>query len=108
MRIVLQGSCTPKQMAEAVKEIIENTLTKAEVAGKRQVLHNPVIEVNLNIKGEEKPMLLVDDERNTMLTVHSGIKNGELIEYVEPDRTELLEKFNDIVTDEAPVNNEVH
>lgn len=107
MRIVLQGSCTPKQMAEAVKEIVENTLTKAEVTGKRQVLHNPVIEVNLNVKGEEKPVLIVDDERNAMLTIHSGIKNGELVDYVEPDRKELLAKFNEIVTDEQPVTEEI-
>lgn len=97
MRIVLQGSMSPKQLGEAVKEIVTNTLEKVEMTGKRQVLHNAVIEFNLNVKGQEAPVLIVDDERNTMLTIHSGIKNGELVEYVEPDRTELLEKFDELV-----------
>lgn len=97
MRIVLQGSLTPKQLGEAVKEIVENTLQKAEAKGTKHVLHNPVVEMNLNIKGQETPMLLIDDERNAMLTVHSGIENGKLIDYVEPDRGELLAKFNEMV-----------
>lgn len=97
MRIVIQGSLTPKQLGDTVKEIVENTLQKAEVKGSKQVLHNPVVEMNLNIKGEEAPMLLIDDERNAMLTVHTGIENGKLVDYVEPDRGELLAKFNELV-----------
>lgn len=97
MRIVIQGSLTPKQLGETVKEIVENTLKKAEVEGKKQVLHNPVVEMNLNIKGQEQPMLLIDDERNAMLTVHTGFENGKLVDYVEPDREELLAKFTEMV-----------
>ncbi|MDA1509632.1 hypothetical protein PDJ86_22505 [Bacillus cereus group sp. TH36-2LC] len=97
MRIVLQGSCTPSQMGKAVQEILENTLEKAEVKGKKYPVHNAVIEFNVNVAGEEKPVLIVDDERGTMLTIHSGIEKGKLTEYVEPDRTELLEKFNEMV-----------
>lgn len=97
MRIVLQGSLTADQLGKAVKEIVENTLKKAEVKGTKYVLHNPVVEMNLNIKGQESPMLLIDDERNAMLTVHTGIENGKLVDYVEPDRGELLSKFNEMV-----------
>lgn len=97
MRIVLQGSLTPTQLGKAVKEIVENTLQKAEVKGKKYTLHNPVVEMNLNIKGQETPMLLIDDERNAMLTVHTGIENGKLVDYVETDRTELLAKFDEMM-----------
>ncbi|MDZ4632249.1 hypothetical protein ORN01_25165 [Bacillus cereus] len=97
MRIVLQGSATPKQVGDAIQEILTNTLEKAEVKGKKYPVHNAVIEFNVNVAGEEKPVLIVDDERGTMLTIHSGIEKGKLTEYVEPDRTELLEKFNEMV-----------
>lgn len=97
MRIVLQGSLTPKQLGAAVKEILENTMIKAEAESQKYAIHNPVIEMNLNIKGEEQPMLLVDSEKNSMLTIHTGIKNGELVEYVEVDREELIAKFNEMV-----------
>lgn len=84
-------------MGDAVKQIVQNTFEKAEVKGKRQALHNPVIEFNLNIQGSEQPQLLVDDEKNTMLTIHTGIKDGELVEYIEVDRSELVAKFNELV-----------
>lgn len=94
MRIVLQGSMTPKQMGEAVKTVIEDTLTKAEAKGKKKVVQNPVIEFTLNVQEAEQPVLIVDDETGSMLTVHQGIENGELIEYVAPNREELVEKFD--------------
>jgi hypothetical protein len=94
VRIVFQGDLSPKQLGEAIKEIIENTLGKVDAEGKRKMLHNPVFETNLNIKGVEAPQLLIEDEKETMLTIHTGIENGELTEYVEVDRSELLEKFN--------------
>lgn len=97
MRIVLQGSATPKQVGDAIQEILTNTLEKAEVKGKKYPVHNAVIEFNINVAGEEKPVLIVDDEKGTMLTIHSGIEKGKLTEYVEPDRKELLEKFNEMV-----------
>lgn len=106
MRIVLQGSATPKQVGDAIQEILTNTLEKAEVKGKKYPVHNAVIEFNVNVAGEEKPVLIVDDEKGTMLTIHSGIEKGKLTEYVEPDRKELLEKFNEMVdnaTGEADV-----
>jgi helix-turn-helix protein len=99
MRIVLQGSATPKQVGAAIQEILANTLEKAEVKGQKYPLHNAVIEFNLNIQGQEKPMLLIDDERGTMLTIHSGISKGELTEYVEVDRSELVAKFDRMVED---------
>lgn len=94
MRIVFQGDLSPNQLATAIKEIIENTLGKVEAEGQRKVLHNPVFETNLNVKGIDSPQLLIEDEKETMLTIHTGIENGKLIEYVEVDRSELLEKFN--------------
>ncbi|MDA2738425.1 hypothetical protein PDQ75_25050 [Bacillus cereus group sp. Bc015] len=97
MRIVLQGSCTPSQMGKAVQEILENTLEKAEVKGKKYPIHNAVIEFNLNIAGEDKPMLLMDEERGAMLTIHTGIEKGKFVDYVEPDRKELLDKFYEMV-----------
>lgn len=97
MRIVLQGSATPQQVGKAIQEILTNTLEKAEVKGQKYPIHNAVIEFNINVAGEEKPMLLVDDEKGTMLTIHSGIEKGELTEYVEIDRSELLSKFNEMV-----------
>lgn len=97
MRIVLQGSMTPAQMGKAVAEILTNTLEKAEAKGKQYPIHNPVVEFNLNVQGEDKPVLLVDDEKNTMLTIHSGIEKGELTEYVEVDRSELVAKFDEMV-----------
>lgn len=97
MRIVIQGSATPQQVGKAVQEILENTLNKAEVKGQKYPIHNPVIEFNINVQGEETPMLLVDDERGTMLTIHTGIEKGNLTEYVEPDRQELLNKFDEMV-----------
>lgn len=99
MRIVLQGNMTPKQLGEAVKEIVENTLAKAEAEGKKYVLNNTVVETNLNIKGSPEPMLLIDDEKKSMFAVHSGIEKGELTPYVEPDRKELVDKFNRMVDD---------
>lgn len=100
MRIVFQGSATPQQIGKAVQEIVQETLEKAEVKGKRQVLHNVVFEANLNIQGFEEPQLLVNEEAGAMLTVHTGIKNGELTEYIEVDRQELVDKFNRMVADE--------
>jgi len=101
MRIVFQGAATPQQIGKAVQEIVQDTLSKAEVKGKRQVLHNVVFESNLNIQGFEEPQLLVKEESGTMLTVHTGIKNGELTEYIEVDRQELVDKFNRMVADET-------
>lgn len=106
MRIVLQGSATPKQVGDAIQEILTNTLEKAEVKGKKYPVHNAVIEFNINVAGEEKPVLIVDDEKGTMLTIHSGIEKGKLTEYVEPDRTELLEKFNEMVDNATPKEEE--
>lgn len=97
MRIVLQGSCTPSQMGKAVQEILENTLEKAEAKGKKYPIHNAVIEFNLNVVGEDKPVLVMDDERGAMLTIHSGIEKGKLTEYVEPNREELLSKFHEMM-----------
>jgi helix-turn-helix protein len=97
MRIVFQGSATGQQIGKAVAEIISNTLEKAEVKGQKYPIHNAVIEFNLNIQGQEKPMLLVDDEKGTMLTIHTGIEKGELTEYVEVDRSELIAKFDEMV-----------
>lgn len=94
MRIIFQGSMSPKQLGKAVQQIIEETLKKAEVKGKRQVLHNPVIETNLNIQGFEDAQLLIDSEKDAMLQFKTGYQNGEFVEYVDVDRTELLEKFN--------------
>ncbi|WP_324658887.1 hypothetical protein [Bacillus cereus] len=97
MRLVLQGSATPKQVGDAIQEILANTLEKAEVKGKKYPIHNAVIEFNLNIAGEEQPVLVMDDERGAMLTIHTGIEKGKLIPYVEPDRKELLSKFNEMM-----------
>lgn len=97
MRIVVQGSLTGKQLGDVIKEIVENTLEKAEVKGKQKVLHNPVVEFNLNIQGEEKPMLLVDEEKGTMLTIHTGYEKGQMVDYVEVDRKELLSKFEEML-----------
>lgn len=108
MRIVLQGSLTPQQMGKAVQEILENTLEKAEAKGQKYPIHNPVIEFNLNVQGEEKPVLIMDDERNTMLTVHSGIEKGKLTEYVEVDRSELIAKFDEMVDNATSETGEVH
>lgn len=99
MRIVLQGSCTPAQLGKAVEEILKNTLEKAEVKGKKYPLHNAVVEFNLNVQGEEKPVLVLDEERGTMLTIHTGIEKGKLTEYVEVDRSELVAKFNEMVAE---------
>ncbi|MGN4692248.1 hypothetical protein [Bacillus cereus group sp. BfR-BA-01313] len=101
MRIIFQGSASPLQIGKAVQQIVQETLEKAEVKGKRQVLHNVVIEANLNIQGFEEPQLLVNEEAGTMLTIQTGIKNGELTEYVEVDRQELVDKFNRMVADET-------
>ena len=100
MRLVLQGSMTPEELAKAVNEIVQDTFKKAEVKGQVQYIHNPVVEMNLKIEGHEEPQLLVDDEKNAMLTVHQGVKDGELIEYVEVDRTELVAKFNELMDNE--------
>lgn len=97
MRIVLQGSMTPKQLGEAVKTILEDTLSKAEVKGKKKVVHNAVVEFTLNVQGYEEPVLITDDETGVMLTVHQGIENGELTEYVPPNREELVAKFDQMV-----------
>lgn len=99
MRIVLQGSMTPKQMGEAVKTIVEDTLTKAEAKGKKKVLQNAVVEFTLNVQDADQPVLIVDDETGTMLTVHQGIENGELTEYVPPNREELIEKFDQMLAE---------
>lgn len=99
MRIVLQGAMTPKQMGEFVKTIVEDTLTKAEAEGKRKVIQNPVIEFTMNVKGTEEPVLIVDEEIGQMLTVHQGVDGGELVEYVAPDREELVEKFDRMLAD---------
>jgi hypothetical protein len=97
MRIVFQGNATAKQIGKSVQEILENTLEKAEVKSQKYPIHNAVVEFNINVAGEEKPMLLVDDEKGTMFTVHTGIEKGELTDYVEVDRTELYDKFNEMV-----------
>lgn len=97
MRIVFQGSMTASQMGKAVEEILSNTLEKAEAKGKRYPIHNAVVEFNLNVQGEEKPVLIIDDEKNAMLTIHTGIEKGKLTEYVEIDRSELIAKFDQMV-----------
>ncbi|MDQ0976664.1 hypothetical protein QFZ31_006716 [Neobacillus niacini] len=97
MRIVFQGSATPQQIGKGIQEILENTLVKAKAKGQKYPVHNAVVEFNLNIAGEEKPMLLVDDVKGTMLTIHTGIEKGELTEYVEIDRSELISKFDQMV-----------
>lgn len=99
MRIVLQGMATPSQVGKAIEEILTNTLEKAEVKGKKYPIHNPVIEFNLNIQGEENPMVLLDEDRGGMFTVHSGIEKGKLTEYVEVDRSELISKFEEMVAE---------
>jgi len=100
MRLVLQGTMTPEELAKVVNEIVQDTLKKAEVEGQKQYIHNPVVELNLMIEGHEQPQLLVDDEKNAMLTVHQGVKDGELTEYVEVDRSELVAKFNELMDNE--------
>jgi len=97
MRIVFQGAATPQQVGKAVQEILNNTLEKLETKGKRQPIQNAVIEFSLNLQGHEDPQLIVVDEGTKMLTIHTGIENGELTEYVPVDRTELLEKFDRMV-----------
>lgn len=97
MRLVIQGSLTPTQLGKAVGDMVQNTLEKANVEGKRYVIHNPVVEFSLNIKGHEQPQLLIDEERGHMLTIHTGYKNGEFTEYVPINKDELLEKFNRMV-----------
>jgi hypothetical protein len=108
MRIILQGSMTPSQLGKAVQEILENTMTKVaeDVKLKRYPLHNAVVEFNLNIQGMEDPQLLYDDEKGVMLAIHTGIKAGEFVPYVEPDREELLKKFNEMVADSEPKQDE--
>jgi hypothetical protein len=107
MRIVFQGSATPAQIGAAISEILTNTLEKAEVSAKRYPLHNAVVEFNLNIAGEEQPMLLMDEERGTMFTVHTGIEKGKLTEYVEVDRSELVAKFDRMVAEATEEKEEV-
>jgi hypothetical protein len=97
MRIVFQGSATAQQIGKAIEEILNNTLEKAEAKGQKYPIHNAVVEFNMNVKGQEKPVLLVDDEKGTMLTVHTGIEKGKLTEYVEVDRSELIAKFDEMV-----------
>lgn len=97
MRIIFQGSMSPNQLGKAVEEIVLNTLEKAEAEGKPLCIHNPVVEMSLNIVGEEMPMLLFDTEKESMITIHTGYENGEFTEYKEVDREELLNKFNELV-----------
>lgn len=97
MRIVFQGSATPAQLGKAVSSILTNTLEKMEVKGKRQPIQNAVVEFNLNLQGYETPQLITVDEGTKILTIHTGIENGELTEYVPVDRQELLDKFNEMV-----------
>jgi len=100
MRLVLQGTMSAEELAKVVNEIVQDTLKKAEVEGQEKYIHNPVVELNLMIKDIEQPQLLVDDEKNAMLTVHQGVKDGELTEYVEVDRSELVAKFNELMDNE--------
>jgi hypothetical protein len=89
---------TPAQLGKAVQEILENTMTKVEgVKTKRYPIHNAVVEFNLNIQGYDEPQLLMDDEQGNMLSIRTGYKHGQFTEYVEPDRTELLEKWDRMV-----------
>ena len=97
MRIVFQGSATPSQIGKAVSSILNNTLEKMEVKGKRQPIQNAVVEFNLNLQGYEDPQLITTDEGTKIFTVHTGIENGELTEYKEVDRQELIDKFNEMV-----------
>ena len=97
MRIIFQGSATPSQIGKAVSSILNNTLEKMEVKGKRQPIQNAVVEFNLNLQGYEDPQLITTDEGTKIFTVHTGIENGELTEYKEVDRKELLDKFNEMV-----------
>jgi hypothetical protein len=97
MRIVFQGSATPAQLGKAISEILSNTLEKVEVKGKRQPLQNAVVEFNLNLQGYETPQLITVEDGTKILTIHTGIENGELTEYKEVDRKELLDKFNEMV-----------
>lgn len=109
MRIVFQGSATPQQIGKGIAEILSNTLEKAEAKGQKYPIHNAVVEFNLNIQGQEQPVLIVDDEKGTMLTIHTGIEKGELTEYVEVDRSELIAKFDEMVanaTGEEPAKEE--
>lgn len=99
MRIVLQGSVTPKQLGEAVKTIIEDTLEKAEAKGKKKVIHNAVVEFTLNLDGFDAPILILDEESSSMLAVYHGVENGKLIEYVEPNREELVAKFDEMLAE---------
>ena len=97
MRIIFQGSATPNQIAKGISEILSNTLEKMEVKGKRQPIQNAVVEFNLNLQGYNEPQLITVDEGTKILTIHTGIENGELTEYKEVDRKELLDKFNEMV-----------
>jgi hypothetical protein len=97
MRIVTQGSMTANQLGKVINEILSNTLEKMEVKGKRQPIHNAVVEFTLNLQGHDEPQLIVVDEGASMLTIHTGVKNGELVEYVPVDRQELLDKFDRLV-----------
>lgn len=99
MRIVLQGAMSPAELAKAVAYIVADTLEKANAEGKVQVMQNPVIEFTLNVEGSEEPVLIVDSETNQMLTVHQGFELGRLVEYVAPDREELVEKFDRMLAD---------
>lgn len=113
MRIIFQGDMTPAQLGKAVKEIIETTLGKMEdTKPKRKMLHNPVVEVNLNLQGVDEPQLLIDEDKGqVMYQVRTGYKDGEFVEYVEVDRQELVDKFNRMVADvtgEEEKDPEVH
>jgi helix-turn-helix protein len=97
MRIVTQGSMTANQLGKVIAEILNDTLEKAEVKGKRQPIHNAVVEFNLNLQGYDEPQLITVEDGTKMFTVHTGVKNGELTEYVPVDRQELVDKFNEMV-----------
>ncbi|MGG0487223.1 hypothetical protein ABEY65_28135 [Priestia aryabhattai] len=101
MRIVTQGSMTATQLGKVINEILSNTLGKLEAKGKRQPIHNAVVEFTLNLQGYDEPQLIVVDEGSAMLTIHTGVKNGELVEYVPVDRQELLDKFDRMVEEET-------
>lgn len=102
MKIVLHGDMTPKQLGNAVSEIIENTVKKMEAQGKRYVIHDPNVTLSLNIKDQEDPVVIFDDEQECIFTIHSGVEKGELVKYTPPTYDESLEQFHAILDSTEP------
>jgi hypothetical protein len=58
MKITLNGTMTLNQFAKNLKEVISNTMEKVDADAKYKV-HNPVVHVAFEIKGQEQPVYII-------------------------------------------------